>query len=350
MFSANHYVPLLRWKLAEMGALRTLPAQDRERITPLIEIIPRDFGTGRPTLNEVTRNKAKQIWGHWGKTAAFVDLGLLPSARAPQVTDCLCECAQEMKLRLVPVVAPDRSRRAMAAVRRFHKQRDSGVCLRVDGCALDQPSVDLTLRHLAITPGECDLVVDLKGESRDLATLCSDLPHLSGWRSFTLLQGSFPQDLTGIPVGRYLIPRSDWANWSRYHASAPAGHRLPTFGDYTIQHPHFKEPPGRANFSASIRYATTNHWLIMRGEGVFNKTGPGFAQWPANAILLRDEPEYCGATFSYGDDYIDERASHPEKSGNAGTWLRAGINHHIVFVLRQLADLHEKPKPAERPL
>jgi hypothetical protein len=38
MFGPRHYVPILRWKRAEQIALRELRAEDRARISPLIEI------------------------------------------------------------------------------------------------------------------------------------------------------------------------------------------------------------------------------------------------------------------------------------------------------------------------
>lgn len=77
----------------------------------------------------------------------------------------------------------------------------------------------------------------------------------------------------------------------------------------------------------------------MRGEGVFNTNGPGFAQFPANAQLLCDRDEFYGASFSYGDQYIEEMGSQFDKPGNAMTWLRAGINHHLTLVVNQVSNL-----------
>jgi hypothetical protein len=43
MFGSNHYVPILRSKMAERLALRNLLPSDRKRITPLIELTPASF-------------------------------------------------------------------------------------------------------------------------------------------------------------------------------------------------------------------------------------------------------------------------------------------------------------------
>jgi len=77
----------------------------------------------------------------------------------------------------------------------------------------------------------------------------------------------------------------------------------------------------------------------MRGEGIFNKDGPGPSQWPANATLLRESKEFYGPGFSDGDEYISRMGDGAENNGNAGTWLRAGINHHMTVVARQIASL-----------
>lgn len=43
MFNINHYVPVLRWKRAEEKALLELDNEVKSKLTPLIELIPRDF-------------------------------------------------------------------------------------------------------------------------------------------------------------------------------------------------------------------------------------------------------------------------------------------------------------------
>ena len=163
---------------------------------------------------------------------------------------------------------------------------------------------------------------------------------LREWRSLSVIAGSFPKDLSAFPKnGQYTQQRLDWLSWLYQVNRRPPLQRLPTFGDYTIQHPFFSEPPRHMNFSASIRYTSGDYWVVMRGEGVRNETGPGYAQWPANAFLLRERREFCGSDFSYGDAYIEEMSSQLAATGNPETWLRAGINHHLTFVARQIASL-----------
>jgi hypothetical protein len=117
------------------------------------------------------------------------------------------------------------------------------------------------------------------------------------------------------------------------------GGRCPLFGDYTIQRAVYTEPPAFANFSASIRYTAREDWIVIRGEGVRNAGGAGYAQWPANAQLLCERPEFCGSSFSAGDRYIEMMGTAAPSNGNAPSWLRAGINHHMSLASRQAARL-----------
>jgi hypothetical protein len=54
-------------------------------------------------------------------------------------------------------------------------------------------------------------------------------------------------------------------------------------------------------------------------------------------IYLDCDMEYCSPDFSKGDNYIYQRSLQREHPGTPQTWLRATINHHLVFVIRQIA-------------
>ena len=121
---------------------------------------------------------------------------------------------------------------------------------------------------------------------------------------------------------------------------------MPSYGDYVVAHPKFEEPGPGLNPSASIRYAADGHWVIMRGEGIRNDDGPGLSQYPTNATLLCDRPEFRGGDFSSGDRYIEKMAEEIAKNGggrtgNLKTWLQAGINHHLTLTVQQIASLFD---------
>ena len=181
------------------------------------------------------------------------------------------------------------------------------------------------------------------GSHPDLKTLCASLPQLSKWRSFIVLVGAFPKDLQKLEKNRrHNLQRDDWLFWRNQVRTLPRDTRRPTFGDYTIQHPVYREPPENSNPSASIRYTHSEYWVIMRGEGLCHKGSAGNAQYPAEAQLLCGMDEFCGAGFSSGDQYIQETSQQPNSPGTPYTWLRAGINHHMTFTTSQILELDRR--------
>jgi hypothetical protein len=196
------------------------------------------------------------------------------------------------------------------------------------------------LTALRLEPEQIDLVADYQLISEfamPFTDLWRRLPFIERWRTLTILSGAFCEDLTEYEKnGQYVRRRDDWL----FFRSEVAGDlpRLPNFGDYGIQYGLYKEPPKRANVSASIRYAAEEHWVIMRGEGLMNDNSPGNAQYAAHAQLLCEREEYRGRDFSYGDGYIWNLNLGIEGPGNPETLIRAGINHHVTVVTDQLSN------------
>lgn len=184
-------------------------------------------------------------------------------------------------------------------------------------------------------------MLDLKAyqpSDTPLASFLFKLPKAAEWRTVTVVSGAFRENLTGLPVGRHELPRGEWTAWftSVKNHALP---RKPTFGDYTILHPELIKPKPNLNVSANIRYTSFDYWVVMKGEGLRNKNGAGFEQYPANADLLTRQPEFSGAWFSPGDRYISEIALKKEPTGNPKTWLQAGISHHLAFTTDQMTKL-----------
>lgn len=354
MFDHKHYVPILRWKRAEWASLRSLATDVRDHVTPLVEPTPRSFEARNnntpPVPSAVLAKNAMDLQQHWGSAPFFLDMWHLDRAlRTESGTHPLAFLAAEARsqgLALIPVTGLSRDPGYQTAVASAVASDGRGACIRVQPheiqtSGFDKRLLDL-LGNLGLEPSQAHFLLDYQVWQQGaptIAALSGAIPHIDCWRTFVVASGAFPRDLTGFTVGQHNLPRFDWMGWRDQVTRGPIPPRLPTFADYTIQHAQFTEPPERANFSASIRYTSDNSWVIMRGESVFQDNGPGFDQWPANAQMLCARNEYCGPTFSDGDRYISEMAAQTLRTGNAETWLRAGINHHITFAVRQVASL-----------
>jgi hypothetical protein len=319
------YVPVLRWKQAEKDALEWLRQEDRSRLKPLLEIIPQSFRgkDGGPTssVRAVLATIARDIGTHWGPLPVFVDVDHLIKAgiREPsgcQLLEVLAEETRRLlplfprKSNLVPVTGLGRSEDHQSAVSSIVEEDKTGACFWITPREVSHrklaDKVEALLSRFRLDMADADLLVDYqaaKASQPDLKTLCASLPQLSKWRSFIVLIGAFPIDLQELEKNRrHTVPRDDWLFWHNQVRTLPRGTRRPTFGDYTIQHPIYKEPPGNANPSASIRYTHSEYWVIMRGEGLCHEGSPGNAQYPAEAELLCKMDEFCRVCSNVAGD------------------------------------------------
>lgn len=331
-------------------------------MTPLIEVTPRALAAeAMPRPVDVDRGLAKvimKIIENWGDDPLFIDLGLIdPRARASSGAHPVSVLFEDGNRRFlpsfIPVTALDRDAAYQDAVKSVVAKDRLGLCLRIRGSELlrsELPGeIDRLLMVLGLEHEDIDILVDygiIDAALPNFAEACQRLPSLSRWRTFTIVSGAFPEDLRGMTPGEHELPRRDWQAWRDQVTAHPPLPRLPSYGDYVIAHPVFKEPSPGLNPSASIRYAAEDYWVIMRGEAIRNDDGPGLLQYPANASLLCDRPEFRGEAFSSGDQYIKKMAQELGKNGTGSTgdlktWLRAGVNHHLTLAVRQVSSLFD---------
>lgn len=153
MFGTRHYVPILRWKQAEKLALHRLLADDKEKMTPLIEIIPvpflpktsdegttEDASTSKPLLQvdltpdpgSVLRRQARDVLRFWGNSPFFLDLGHLEGT-VPLVdgsTHALAyfaDLARSYRMKPVPVTTLNRPANYRAAAASILKLDRNGL-------------------------------------------------------------------------------------------------------------------------------------------------------------------------------------------------------------------------------
>ncbi|OGG23735.1 hypothetical protein A3A79_00820 [Candidatus Gottesmanbacteria bacterium RIFCSPLOWO2_01_FULL_43_11b] len=360
MFNSRHYVPILKWKRAEQGALKLLPDENKERITPLIQLVMPKYETYEE-LDDVVKKfeeqlpeLAEKVIDIWGTRPIFIDVSLLFTV--PLKAKSLSEISTNgYKLGgvFIPVIHLSDDQLIKTSAFKLAKDNRNGLCLRLicsdfsDTDKLHGEIADL-VRVSGLEEKDIDLLVDIKGteENGDKYTkylqLSQNIPNLLAWRTFIFASGSFPKDLSECKLDEEnLIPRIDWQSWKKF-ISSQGLKRKPTFSDYTIQHPIYKEVTQFFHPTASIKYAFEDEWLIMKGQK------QKFDKYLASAALLAKDKRFYGEDFSYGDKYISEKAKHFEQyirnpsikgTGSTETWLRAGINHHLTLVAHQVANL-----------
>lgn len=359
-FGPKHYVPILKWKRAEQNALGALNDAQKKGIAPLVQfVMPKpkpsdDFESIVERFREKMPHLSQQILKSWGLSPIFVDVSLLYTTRLK--IDCIQAVTASgygVGLRVTPVIHLNDDMELKKAVRSAAQKYSSGICLRLiphdlaDVVELNK-AIQGFLTWSGLSEADVDLLVDTKeieggGAYASYVNASQEIYNLPKWRAFIFASGAFPEGLMKYKIDEEnLIPRLDWKNWLR-QISGKNGLRKPSFADYTIQHPIYKESSQFFHPTTSIRYTLNDEWLIMKGRK------QKFELYLANAKLLADDrARFFGDRFSFGDKYIAEKAKHyaayikdPKIKGTGSTesWLTAGINHHLVLTAHQIANL-----------
>ncbi len=364
MFDHKHYVPILRWRAAEKGALQELESKDKTILTPLIELtMPQPKEEGKKTPAELLQESistllkdapkiAPQLLKYWGRERFFLDVQLVDGSVRAKILNRILNDGKQLDVLMAPIVtvipvigfASDAQTTQIAV--NIAKETGNGLCLRITESNFNKTlasDLEAIISKNGLDVKSVDLVVDFKivDEQTSPDLLCrkiSLIPHIEEWRTFTVASGAFPPDLSQFEKhNQYEILRLDWALWHRLLNNLK---RRPSFADYTIQHPIYLPRSSASNPSASIRYSLEDHWVVVKGEGLRNPKGAGFRQYPALAqILVNQKNIFKGESFSFGDSYIAEKGKdiNTKNTGNPTTWLEAGINHHLTLAARQVA-------------
>jgi hypothetical protein len=232
---ASHYVPVLRFKRAERVALRNLEESDKDSMTPLIEILPngdaRYEASGGSTI-------AAQVKENWGDRPLFIDFCQPSLPGVAELAISLSVAAQAYGLTTIPVTGLGRSDAYQRTIANVVGSNNHGLCMRV--ASRDLREATFTQRFISlisslrVEPDAVDLIVDYGlGTAADpsFAYLCHRVPHPTAWRTFTVLGGSFPRDLTGFRIGEHEVPREEWLRWTHeIRNDRDRLSRLPSFG------------------------------------------------------------------------------------------------------------------------
>jgi len=346
------YLPILKGKAGELGALKELDIAVKSKILPLIEIppVPWDYVNERPakTPNNHVKGFLKRLIESCELSyPLIIDTSLtdIHISGSQTVLDYVLSELHSKSIEAIPVVMLSDQDVILDAVKN-NLTEVTRVCLRINSDSLGDydMSVDVPnlLSKLSISQENVDLLLDFgyftddqKGVYISMAKMTINMfPQIEKYNSLTLAMTAFPTNLAGFSTNSIVnIPRSEWVVWNKV-VSDGSIKRKPTFGDYAISNPNLQDiDPRIMQMSASIRYTTDENWHIIKGAGVRRF---GFEQFYALSQMLINSPFYKGATFSWGDNMINEKASKVGGTGNATTWRQIGTNHHLSLVAEQL--------------
>jgi hypothetical protein len=356
-FGSYHYVPILKSLPGELKALAHTDADTWERMTPLIEATSKKGATEEPPDRSPLPSLASRLVSVLGTARPFyLDFRGLTSRskilvrrgrerRPVAAIEHVLEDCRQRGLNFVPVVTPTKDAGRLALVRESLAAVGRRVCLRVPVAGVVRPTgrslsneLHGLLEDLGTEAASTDLLLDLGYigvepgfDASHVRRILEEIPQLPAWRNVILSGTVIPQALSGYAEDDITdLARHEWRLWQelRQH-DAP---RLPTFGDYCVQHPERPDSSG-PGMRANIRYTADEAVLIARGRSI---TEYGAGQYRDLCVLLSHRPEFRGSAYSWGDSSIAECAEGLGTPGGQEHWRGVGTSHHLRHVTESL--------------
>lgn len=347
-FGPYHYVPVLKMKRGEKGALRAITPSLRLRVTPLLEIVERTKPTVGGHLDTAFKDLAESLQGY---PRCFLDAREI-ALDGPPAAEKVFSRADAAGISFTPVTGVTRTEDVAAAL----SYNSNGVALRLTRQEFEDGLFPGTIPRFmdthGLTPEETDLIIDL-GPVDDFITegiigltnaFLSDVPNHTKWRTFTISACAFPSSMGVVQRNSHaIVERMEWIAWrDNLRANTAVIPRLPTFSDCAIQHPIGVEgfDPRMMQVSASVRYTLPGSWLLIKGESTRNI--PAREQFPALATQLVygiHRTSYMGLCHCDGCASIRRAADGAPGLGSAEAWRRLGTIHHISTVAQKLESL-----------
>ncbi len=353
------YLPALKAKAGEFGALGSLNPSTKRSILPLLDVLPApiDWNTGRPSktlekhLDDICLKTAKS-WGM--ELPVLVDMfDLQPSDRTSGGVHPIRHffaSSRRAGLQAIPVTGlSDRDEPYSHAVKEVLTQTNGAIAIRLalEDAALPSstaPILSKRLSSLGAAPEQSLLLLDYRALDADGIALATQqalaslrtFQRLARWGATVLLASGMPRSLAGVSAREgFEIRRTELELWQRVAAALPK--ERPTFGDYGIVYAYFSEPTDlrKIRLTMKIRYTLDHAWFIVKG-GSFRDNPQEYHDL---AGIVGAHPDYKGYAFSSGDDVIFKCREKLRGPGNPTVWIQADTSHHIEFVSKQISSL-----------
>lgn len=350
-FGPNHYVPALKIKTGEKDALAILSLANKQRITPILQVVER---VGTKAIDKHIETTFKKLQpAVTGLARFFIDpVEIEPDGAA--AAKSVFEKCRYLGVPFTPVAGMSRAPALTTAA--LQATGRAGLAIRLTRADFETGKLAATLpaylKTHSIAPPETDLVLDL-GPVGDMISdgivalaesFLASVAHLAQWKTLTLLGSAFPKSMQHVDRDSHAcVDRAEWLAWRDHlRTVSPSVARPPTFGDWGIQHPTGVEQfdPVKMQASAAIRYATEARWLLIKGRGT-KKLSPG-KQMPGLAAQLATgshKKAFAGATHCAACALIVEAANGAPGMGSLTKWRQVGTAHHITTTVEAIQKL-----------
>jgi hypothetical protein len=344
----GHYVPVLKLKDAEKGALRALKPEIRGAVIPLFEVVERkeDANTDvKPSIEKHLDKAFKKL----GESVSYCPKYFLDTREVESDGRALIETvfrrASELGRPFTPVTGIKRAEATAVALE--HSQW--GLAIRLTRTQLEADKIGKSLERLVtahkLSSDKIDLIVDLC-EVEDMLpagalalthTCLSAIPEPKSWRSLILTGCGFPKSMGLVKPNSFkLVDRVEWLSWNALAQTADSV-RIPTFSDCGIQHRSGVEgfDPRTMAASAAIRYALGEQWLLVKGRST-KLVRHQFSKFARELALGSLKSHFAGHKHCVGCERIRRVAEGDITNNSPTSWRSFGTIHHITRTVENI--------------
>jgi len=333
------YIPILRWKGGEQGAIKRVSEAGIRDVIPLVVLTPITYKEQKETITreEIPAAElfAQSLYKHWGSRPFFLDASRVePTATHPLIA--IARACHSRGANLIPATKLGAGKAYDDAVKLVAAAHGRNVALRVALRELTSAKDWLATWPHAL--GDTDLIADFE-DSVETVVALGDLVDQAfrglhegdRWRSVTIAGTSIPENFAGLAPGLSLLARHERLLWERL-VDAKLPYRL-DFGDYATQSTRPPPTAPKWGFPINVRYTLPSHVLVCRGvsttRGEQAKEMSDQLVGHARSIVSYKDRHRIGC---WADEMIDKIAKKNEKPGNLETWVKLSINRHIELV------------------
>ncbi len=367
MRGAYCYLPVLPARGGAFRAVGALSSLARSRLTPMFDVRAPILKSGK-TIDEYLSERAKGIHECWEpERPIYVDVHDLPlehTSSGAYPIAIMVDSLLSRGSRVIPVTGTeaDRDKEYLNTIRALTSAGGDGACLRLARDELNEPkllhsSTLAVLDLIKLPPESVDIVLDFRYIGRDtieslratVMEVLQTVQSIGSFRNVAIVGSSVPDLLTKRTQGVILrVPRKELELWMELLPAFANSWPIP-LSDYAIVGAHYVPPAKVVRSPARVRYTTLR-------EHVFRRAKRGEHREICEQLI--DSGDYVGATFSVGDQRIQQSAKKRGPPGNPAIWVAYDTNHHLELVSEQawnfikqrsLENRFSLPEPNPRP-
>lgn len=357
----NNYVPFLKLKVNEVGALGALADDIKRFVTPFFDIPKQKDGATNDTFIALVNKAARSVQRNLGEGYSFFldNFDIDDTLRIDGKNNYAYVIESFKDLNFIPVVGLDRT---VERNRLVFQYKASGVIsanvVAIRLLAEDFLSFDLVFDEISdlveqgkglfhhwilVLDNRVCANVDAATRAGQIVQFVKNCTKVFGFDAIIFTGSSIPasiKDLLEVESER-TYERVELEIYKSACSHLP-GASL-TLGDYTIVSPLYSEftiPPAamRNIMTPKIFYSHANMHYVARG-GALRTHARGDLQYNDIAAHLIGQPFYRGPAYSFGSLFLFQKAHGQGKKVTPSSILKPTINAHMTFMVRDYLSL-----------